>query len=301
MTFTYPMDSLIERYIDFLIIEKGLSSNSIESYSTDLAEYIGFLEKNQIFEKNQVDTAAILAWLVHLANRGLSAKSRARHLVTIRGFYKYLINEKLLSSNPVKGVDIPKIGLALPKIMSIEEVEALLDAGDIKKPKELRNVAMIEIMYGAGLRVSELISLKLQDVNLEAGILRVMGKGSKERIIPLGSKAKSITQQWIDTARPLVLKHIPSQYVFVARAGKPMTRQAFWKIIKKYTVLAGISKNITPHTLRHSFATHLLEGGADLRSVQTMLGHSDISTTQIYTHISREYLIKMHKKFHPRN
>ncbi|OQY51852.1 MAG: site-specific tyrosine recombinase XerD [Desulfobacteraceae bacterium 4572_89] len=295
------MDSWTERYIDFLIIEKGLSSNSIESYSTDLAEYIGFLEKNQIFEKNQVGTAAILAWLVHLANRGLSAKSRARHLVTIRGFYKYLINEKLLSSNPVKGVDIPKIGLALPKIMSIEEVEALLDAGDIKKPKELRNVAMIEIMYGAGLRVSELISLKLQDLNLEAGILRVMGKGSKERIIPLGSKAKSITRQWIDQARPLVLKHTPSQYVFVARAGKPMTRQAFWKIIKKYTVLAGISKNITPHTLRHSFATHLLEGGADLRSVQTMLGHSDISTTQIYTHISREYLIKMHKKFHPRS
>jgi integrase/recombinase XerD len=301
MTINYPLDSLAEKYIDFLIIEKGLSSNSIESYSSDLAEYIDFLEKNQIFDKNQADTAVILAWLIHLANKGLSAKSRARHLITIRGFYKYLINEKLVTTNPVKGIDIPKIGLALPKIMSIEEVEALLDAGDQKKTKGLRNVAMIEIMYGAGLRVSELIFLKLQDVNLEAGLLRVMGKGSKERIIPIGSKAKSITQQWIDTARPLVLKHTPSQYLFVARAGKPMTRQAFWKIIKKYAVLAGISKNVTPHTLRHSFATHLLEGGADLRSVQTMLGHSDISTTQIYTHISREYLIKMHRKFHPRN
>ena len=301
MTFTYPMDSLAERYTDFLIIEKGLSSNSIESYSSDLAEYIDFLEKNQIFDLNQVDTTSILAWLIHLSNKGLSAKSRARHLITIRGFYKYLIAEKLLNANPVKEIDIPKIGLALPKIMSLAEVEALLDAGDLAKPKGLRNVAMIEIMYGAGLRVSELIFLKLQDINLEAGLLRVMGKGSKERIIPIGSKAKSITQQWIETARPLVLKHIPSQYLFVARAGKPMTRQAFWKIIKQYTVLAGISKNITPHTLRHSFATHLLEGGADLRSVQTMLGHSDISTTQIYTHISREYLIKMHKKFHPRN
>lgn len=295
------MDHLIENYLDFLIIEKGLSHNSIESYSTDLSGYGDFLEKNKINDMAQADTTVILAWLIHLAKKGLSSKSRARHLITIRGFYKYLISEKHLSINPVKDVDIPKIGQALPKIMSVAEVETLLDTGDLTKPRELRNVAMMEIMYGAGLRVSELIFLKLQDVNLDAGVLRVMGKGSKERIVPIGAKAKSITQEWIDTGRPLVLKNIPSQYLFVARAGKPMTRQAFWKIIKKNAGLAGISKNITPHTLRHSFATHLLEGGADLRSVQTMLGHSDISTTQIYTHISREYLIKMHQKFHPRN
>ncbi len=296
-----PLDHLIENYLDFLIIEKGLSHNSIESYSTDLSGYGDFLEKNKINDMAQADTTVILAWLIHLAKKGLSSKSRARHLITIRGFYKYLISEKHLSINPVKDVDIPKIGQALPKIMSVAEVETLLDTGDLTKPRELRNVAMMEIMYGAGLRVSELIFLKLQDVNLDAGVLRVMGKGSKERIVPIGAKAKSITQEWIDTGRPLVLKNIPSQYLFVARAGKPMTRQAFWKIIKKNAGLAGISKNITPHTLRHSFATHLLEGGADLRSVQTMLGHSDISTTQIYTHISREYLIKMHQKFHPRN
>jgi integrase/recombinase XerD len=296
-----PIDHLIESYIDFLIIEKGLAHNSIESYSADLSGYGDFLEQNQIMDLSHADTTVILAWLIHLSQKGLSSKSRARHLITIRGFYKYLIREKHLGINPLKDVDIPKIGQALPKILSIAEVETILNAQEITTPKGIRNLSMIEIIYGAGLRVSELISLKLQDVNLDAGLLRVMGKGSKERIVPFGTKAKSITREWIDTARPLVLKHIPSQYLFVARAGKPMTRQAFWKIIKKSVCLAGISKNVTPHTFRHSFATHLLEGGADLRSVQTMLGHSDISTTQIYTHISREYLIKMHQKFHPRN
>ena len=296
-----PIDHLIESYIDFLIIEKGLAHNSIESYSADLAGYGDFLEENQIVDLSRADTTVILAWLIHLSKKGLSSKSRARHLITIRGFYKYLIGEKHLSINPLKDVDIPKIGQALPKILSIAEVETILNAQNRTTPKGIRNLSMIEIIYGAGLRVSELISLKLQDVNLDAGLLRVMGKGSKERIVPFGTKAKSITREWIDTARPLVLKHIPSQYLFVARAGKPMTRQAFWKIIKKSACLAGISKNVTPHTLRHSFATHLLEGGADLRSVQTMLGHSDISTTQIYTHISKEYLMKMHQKFHPRN
>lgn len=301
MTPATPMDHLIESYIDFLIVEKGLAHNSIESYSADLSGFGDFLEQNQIMDLSRADTTVILAWLIHLSQKGLSSKSRARHLITIRGFYKYLISEKHLSHNPLKNVDIPKIGQALPKILSIAEVETILNAQNKTTPKGIRNLAMIEIIYGAGLRVSELISLKLQDVNLDSGLLRVMGKGSKERIVPFGTKAKSITKKWIDTARPLVLKHIPSQYLFVARAGKPMTRQAFWKIIKKSTCLAGISKNVTPHTLRHSFATHLLEGGADLRSVQTMLGHSDISTTQIYTHISKEYLIKMHQKFHPRN
>jgi integrase/recombinase XerD len=301
MSIKNSMDDLIEQYIDFLIIEKGLSRNSIESYSADLAGYGDFLEKNKIVDLAEADTTVILAWLIHLAQKGLSSKSRARHLITIRGFYKYLISERHLNINPVKEVDIPKIGQALPKIMSIAEIETLLEVEDSNTSKGLRNLAMMEIMYGAGLRVSELIFLKLQDINLDAGLLRVMGKGSKERIVPIGSKAKSATREWIDTGRPLVLKNIPSQYLFVARAGNPMTRQAFWKIIKKNALLAGMTKNITPHTLRHSFATHLLEGGADLRSVQTMLGHSDISTTQIYTHISREYLIKMHQKFHPRN
>ncbi|NOX34539.1 MAG: site-specific tyrosine recombinase XerD [Deltaproteobacteria bacterium] len=295
------MDELTQQYLDYLIIEKGLSDNSLASYSADLVQYINFLENNRIHDLNNVDTAVILAWLVDLAQKGLSAKSRARHLIAVRGLYKFLISEKKLIKNPIKNVDIPKTGFALPKIMSVREVSALLDAPDIRKPRDLRNSAMMEIMYGAGLRVSELILLRLQDINLDANFVRVMGKGSKERIVPIGSPARIVTQQWIKKGRPFVLKKISTPYLFIARAGRPMTRQSFWKIIKKYALIAKISKNITPHTLRHSFATHLLEGGADLRSVQTMLGHSDISTTQIYTHISRDYLVKMHQKYHPRN
>ena len=295
------MDELTQKYLDFLIIEKGLSDNSLASYSSDLAQFITFLEKNHIHDMNNVDTSVIFSWLINLSKKGLAAKSRARHLITVRGLYKFLINEKKIATNPVKNVDIPKIGLALPKFMTISEITALLEAPDIKNPRGMRNSAMMEIMYGAGLRVSELVSMKLQDINLDANFVRVMGKGSKERIIPIGTPARSITRKWIKEGRPLLLKKISTPYLFVARAGKPMTRQSFWKIIKKYALAANISKNITPHTLRHSFATHLLEGGADLRSVQTMLGHTDISTTQIYTHISREYLIKMHQKYHPRN
>ncbi len=295
------MDHLTQEYLDYLIIEKGLSPNSLASYSADLVQFITFLEKNKINDLNEVDTAVILAWLIDLSKKGLSAKSRARHLVTVRGLYKFLSAEKRVRQNPVKTVDLPKTGLALPKIMTVAEVTALLDTPDVRKPRELRNSAMMEIMYGAGLRVSELIGLRLQDINLEANFVRVMGKGSKERIVPIGSQARAVTQEWIKQGRPFLAKNISTPFLFTARAGKPMTRQAFWKIIKKYALAAGISKNITPHTLRHSFATHLLEGGADLRSVQTMLGHSDIATTQIYTHISREYLVKMHQKYHPRN
>jgi integrase/recombinase XerD len=295
------MDELTQQYLDYLIVEKGLSDNSLTSYSADLAQYLSFLEKNKIKRLDDADAAVILAWMVSLAKKGLSAKSRARHLIAVRGLYRYLLNEQLVSCNPVKGIDIPKTGLSLPKIMSTKEVIELLEVPDTRKPRELRNLSMLEIMYGAGLRVSELVALQLQDVNLDANFVRVMGKGAKERMVPIGSQARKTTQCWISEGRPILLKNIPSPFLFVARAGRPMTRQSFWKIIKKYAAQAGLNQEITPHTLRHSFATHLLEGGADLRSVQTMLGHSDISTTQIYTHISKEYLKKMHQKFHPRS
>ncbi len=290
-----------DAYIDYLIIEKGLSANSIEAYTADLISYLSYLEKNEIQDIALADTTAVLGWLVLLTRKGLSPKSRARHLVTLRGFYKYLSGEKIIKTNPIKDVDMPKTGRSLPKVISVTEVATLLETGDTVKPRDLRNIAMMEILNGTGLRVSELIHIKLLDLNLEAGFIRVMGKGAKERIVPMGSKANKMTQQWIDTGRPAVLKNQPSEYLFAARAGKPMTRQAFWKIIKKHAALAGLSQNVSPHTLRHSFATHLLEGGADLRSVQAMLGHSDISTTQIYTHISREYLVRMHQAFHPRS
>lgn len=295
------MDELIQNYIDYLIIEKGLSKNSVASYSTDLVQFLNFLEAQGIEQFVSVDTAAILAWLVDLRKKGLSAKSRARHLISVRGLFRFLVMEKKVSKNPMKDVDIPKSGLALPKFLTISEINRLLTEPDTRKPREMRNAAMMEIMYGAGLRVSELISLRMQDISLDMNVVRIMGKGSKERMVPIGSAARRITMEWINNGREQLLNKVPSPFLFVARAGKPMTRQAFWKIIKKYALQANIHKNVTPHTLRHSFATHLLEGGADLRSVQTMLGHSDISTTQIYTHISKEYLIQMHTKFHPRN
>ncbi|HAR34080.1 MAG TPA: site-specific tyrosine recombinase XerD [Desulfobacter sp.] len=294
------MHELADAYMDYLTIEKGLSANSITAYGTDLASYINYLSDNGIEEIRDADTTAILGWLVYLTRQGLSAKSRARYLVSIRGFYKYLAAEKLITANPLKDIDIPKTGRHLPGVISVNEVEALLNACEATTPKGQRNLAMMEIMYGAGLRVSELVFLKVVDVNLDAGLVRVMGKGAKERIVPIGSKAKDAARLWLDQGRPMALKQLSSDFLFIARAGQPMTRQAFWKIIKKYALVAGIVRPISPHTLRHSFATHLIEGGADLRSVQTMLGHSDISTTQIYTHISREYLIKMHHEFHPR-
>ena len=294
------MHELVDTYMDYLTIEKGLSANSITAYGTDLASYINYLSDNGIEDLGNADTTAILGWLVYLTRQGLSAKSRARHLISIRGFYKYLTAEKLISGNPLKDIDIPKTGQHLPGVISVNEVEALLNACDATTPKGQRNLAMMEIMYGAGLRVSELIFLKVVDVNLDAGLVRVMGKGAKERIVPIGSKAKDAARLWLGQGRPKELKQLSSDFLFIARAGKPMTRQAFWKIIKKYALDAGIVRPVSPHTLRHSFATHLIEGGADLRSVQTMLGHSDISTTQIYTHISRDYLIKMHHEFHPR-
>lgn len=294
------MDELTQQYIDYLIIEKGLSDNSVDSYSRDIAEYITFLEDNGISAVDDVDAATILGWLVHLKRKGLSSKSRARHLITIRGFYRYLIQENLTRNDPVREIDIPKSGLALPKIMTVAQIEMLLTIPDVTKPRELRNAAMMEIMYGAGLRVSELIMMKIEDIDLKASFVKVFGKGSKERMVPIGSHACNRTREWIEYGRVNLLENISSPFLFVARAGKPMTRQGFWKILKIYAARAGILTNVTPHTLRHSFATHLLEGGADLRSVQIMLGHSDISTTQIYTHISKDYLMRLHRQFHPR-
>nr|WP_321398893.1 site-specific tyrosine recombinase XerD [uncultured Desulfobacter sp.] len=294
------MHELVDTYMDHLTVEKGLAANSITAYGTDLASYVNYLTDNGIEDFGNADTTAVIGWLVYLTRQGLSAKSRARHLISIRGFYKYLTAEKLISVNPLKDIDIPKTGLHLPGVLSVNEVETLLDTCDVTTPKGQRNLAMMEVMYGAGLRVSELVLLKVVDVNLEAGLVRVMGKGAKERIVPFGSKARQAATIWLEQGRPAALKKLSSDYLFVARAGKPMTRQSFWKIIKQYALAANITRPISPHTLRHSFATHLIEGGADLRSVQTMLGHSDISSTQIYTHITRDYLIHMHYECHPR-
>jgi len=294
------LDTLTDQYLNYLLIEKGLSAKTLDSYGSDMAMYLSFLEENKINNISDADTPVIIKHLIAMRNAGLGARSRARHLVTIRGFYRFLVQEKLLKHDPTRLIDLPKSGLKLPDVLSVEEVKLLLSIPDTKTSKGSRDAAMLELLYAAGLRVSELINLKLQDVNLEAGFVRVFGKGSKERVVPIGLFAKEKIDDYLKTARPLILKIIASRYLFVARAGKPMTRQGFWKLIKRYALKAGFNKKITPHSLRHSFASHLLEGGADLRAVQLMLGHVDISTTQIYTHVAREHLKKIHEKFHPR-
>jgi integrase/recombinase XerD len=294
------IDDLADRFFNYLLVEKGLSLKTLEAYGSDIARYLSFLDEIGIKHIVDADTAVILKHLIRMRDEGLGARSRARHLVTIRGFYKFLVQEKILQRDPAELVDLPKSSLNLPHALTVGEVKLLLKTPDRSKPVGIRDAAMMELLYAAGLRVSELINLKLQDVNLEAGFVRVFGKGSKERIVPIGFFAKEKIGEYMGKSRLRLLKNIVSPYLFVARAGKPMTRQGFWKLLRRYAQQAGFNKKITPHSLRHSFASHLLEGGADLRAVQVMLGHVDIATTQIYTHVAREHLKKAHAKFHPR-
>ncbi len=297
---SFSIDQLIDRFLIYLAVEKGLSKSTLAAYSSDLLRYQEFLIQQRLSRVSGSDTALILKHLIALRSAGLSARSRARHLVAIRGFYRFLVQEKLVSRDPARLVDLPKTGLRLPDVLSVDDVNRLLAAPDVRTHTGMRDAAMLETLYAAGLRVSELLHLKLQDINLEAGFVRVLGKGSKERVIPIGRYAKEKMDSYLRFARPQLLKNKMSPYMFVAWGVKPMSRQGFWKLIKRYALKAGLTKPITPHSLRHSFASHLLEGGADLRSVQLMLGHSDISTTQIYTHIAREQLKRMHARFHPR-
>jgi integrase/recombinase XerD len=294
------MDALVDQYLQYILVEKGLAAQTIAAYSRDLLRYIGYLKKNHIAKIQDADTAIILRYLIHLRNRGLRTTTRARHLVTIRGFYRFLVQEKHLATNHAKVVDLPKRQMTLPDVLSVDEVRHLLETPEPTTLAGYRDAAMLELLYAAGLRVSELINLKLLDVNLEACFLRVTGKGSKERVVPFGSFAKQRLDDYLEFARPSLLKEQISAYLFIARAGQPMTRQGFWKLLRKYAHKSGLVKHITPHTLRHSFATHLLEGGADLRTVQVMLGHVDISTTQIYTHVAQKHLKEIHTKYHPR-
>lgn len=294
------LDDHVDRYLNYLLVEKGLSRKTIQAYSRDINRYVSFLEENRVTNISEEDTPLILKHLIAMRDSGLTARSRARHLVSIRGFYRFLVQEKRLNIDPARLIDLPKSGLKLPDVLTVEEIKLLLDAPPAEKPAGARDAAMLELLYAAGLRVSELIHLRLQDINLEACFVRIFGKGSRERVVPIGLYAREKIEHYLETARPLLLKSTTSVYLFVARAGKPMTRQGFWKLLKRYALQAGLKKRLTPHSLRHSFASHLLEGGADLRAVQVMLGHVDISTTQIYTHVAREHLKKMHRKYHPR-
>ena len=293
-------DTLIDQFCNFLVVEKGLSKKTLEAYSRDLVRYRQFLAQQNKGSFTEQDTPFILKYLIHLRKSGLAARSRARHLVAIRGFYRFLVQEKILRHDPARLVDLPKTRLTLPDVLSREDIERLLEAPDTDKPLGVRDAAMLELLYAAGLRVSELIHVKLQDINLEAGFVRIFGKGAKERVVPIGMQAKEKIANYLESVRPKQLKQGSSPFVFIARAARPMTRQGFWKLLRRYALKAGLHKKITPHSLRHSFASHLLEGGADLRAVQVMLGHVDISTTQIYTHVTRDHLKQLHRKFHPR-
>ena len=294
------LDNLFDRYLNYLLIEKGLSKTTLDSYSRDLLRYHEFLKQHDFHHITETDTALILKHMIALRKAGLGARSRARHLVSIRGFYGFLVTEKIIRNDPSRLVDLPKLSLKLPDVLAVDEVSRLLKTPDTNKPLGARDSAMLELLYAAGLRVSELVNLKLQDINLEAGFVRVLGKGSKERVVPIGQHAQTKVSFYIENYRKPALKNKLSPYLFIARAGKPISRQGFWKLLQRYSDQAQIHKKISPHSLRHSFATHLLEGGADLRAVQVMLGHVDISTTQIYTHVTRKHLKDLHQKFHPR-
>jgi len=295
------MNDLLDSFLSFLVVEKGLSENTLESYGRDLKKFLLFIESRGITSAREIRYGDILDFLTHSREEGLTATTIVRSMVSVKQFFKYLLSEKVLSEDPTAHIKTPKMKKAIPGVISLDDVESILGAPDESTPEGLRDAAMLEILYATGIRVSELIGLKLNDVNFELGFVVVYGKGSKERVVPIGDKAKDKLLLYLRDSRPALLKGRESKALFVTRRGAGMTRQGFWKIIKAQARRAGVTKEISPHTLRHSFATHLLERGADLRTIQIMLGHSDISTTQIYTHVESERLKEIHKKYHPRS
>ena len=296
------MKHLLEQFLDYLSIEENLAVNTIDSYRNDLKRYLSFVTTGKKYSNINQVTAKDVSAFVHLLNGlGLSAKSISRNLSAIRTFHKYLLNEDILETDPAENTDLPKLPKTLPSVLDIAEVEKILEQPDTLNYLGIRDRAMIELIYACGLRISELLLLKQNDIRTDAGFLRVFGKGSKERMVPVGEVAMNWVLVYQEKVRPHLLgKQASDDVLFLNAKGKKMSRMGFWKILRRYTEMAEIQKEVTPHTFRHSFATHLLEGGADLRVVQELLGHSDISTTQIYTHIDREYLKEVHKTFHPR-
>ncbi len=290
-------DELLRKFLSYIAVEKGLAQNTVDSYERDLRKYLDHAVDKKPDEITQTDVAAFLS---SMTASGIAAPSRARYLAAVRGFHKFLLTDGLAKTDPTINLETPRGWKRLPKALSADDVESLLDQPDRKTAIGLRDKAMLEILYATGLRVSELVGLKWQDINLERGFLVVMGKGSKERVVPLGELAVAALNEYVADARRFFLGNEESDYLFISSRHKTITRQMFWIRIKHYASKARITGTVSPHTLRHSFATHLLNKGADLRAVQAMLGHSDISTTQIYTHVSRERLKKIHEQYHPR-
>ncbi|BCX82311.1 integrase/recombinase XerD [Methylomarinovum caldicuralii] len=288
--------ALIQRFVDALWLEEGLSANTLAAYRSDLKRFAAWLDK-PLPEAGQGDIAAYLGQRLH---DGASRRTSARLLSSLRKFYRYLVRERLLEADPCSGIESPYLGRSLPASLSEAEVERLLEAQDVTDPLGLRDRCMLEVLYATGLRVSELTGLRFEQMDLQQGLVRVFGKGSKERLVPLGEEALAWLVRYLQEGRPLILRGRSAEAVFVTHRGGAMTRQAFWQLIKRYARKAGIDKPLSPHTLRHAFATHLLDHGADLRVVQLLLGHSSLSTTQIYTHVAQARLKALHERFHPR-
>lgn len=294
------METIIEEYLKFIQIEKGLSENTISAYRRDLKKYQLYMQEQKIAHIDFIDRQTIQECLGSLIDQGASAKSIARFISTIRSFHQFALREKYAAKDPTVLIETPKYEKKLPDVLDVEEVIQLLETPDLTKNNGYRDRTILELLYATGMRVTELIQIEIDDVNLIMGFVKVFGKGNKERIIPLGDTVIEYLDTYINTVRPQLLKKTVTNVLFLNLHGRPLTRQGIWKLIKQYGLRANITKTLTPHTLRHSFATHLLENGADLRAVQEMLGHSDISTTQLYTHFSKTQIRQMYNQFHPR-
>jgi integrase/recombinase XerD len=294
------LDPLAERYLSHLRVEGGLSANTVDAYRRDLSKFHSYLHRKGIVRLGPLTPETLTGFLRSLHEARLSRASSVRCLSAIRGWLRFLVRERMIEESPTIGLTTISRGVRLPKTLPQEEVIALLELGAVPTLEDLRDRAMVELLYATGLRVSELVMAEVAQVNLDVGYLRITGKGAKQRLVPMGEEARQLLQQYMGEARPQLLKKRASRYVFVSRRGGPLTRQAFWKLLRCRARRAGITQVISPHMLRHSFATHLLEGGADLRSVQVMLGHTNIATTQIYTHIDRGRLKQVHDRYFPR-
>lgn len=296
------MKDRLQDFIHYMTVERGLAHNTIVAYKRDLSRYIQWIQKKEKVQTlESVSREHIISFLGKLKNEGTSVQTLARNLSSIRSFHQYLLREQIVAQDPSAHIETPKQERNLPKVLSFSEVEKLLDTPNVTTVFGIRDRAMLELLYGTGIRVSELTQMDLNDLHLTMGFIRCLGKGNKERIIPIGEKATEAIQHYLREARPKLrnLKH-RSDAIFLNHHGKRLSRQGFWKIVKKYALEANIQKKLSPHMFRHSFATHLLESGADLRAVQEMLGHSDISTTQIYTQVTQTRLKEIYTKYHPR-
>jgi integrase/recombinase XerD len=291
----------LQPFEDALALEEGASPRTIEAYRRDVLRCAAFLREQGITAAKDITPSALREFVYHLKDLGLAGSSIRRNISALRTWFRVMLAEGLVTHDPTERLDSPQRWRTLPEVLSVEEVTALLAAPQLEERLAFRDRAMLELAYGAGLRVSEWIGLALKDVLLDEGLLRVFGKGSKERLVPIGRSAIGAVAVYLRELRPVLEKGSGKGILFLNGQGKPLTRMGAWKILRKYVEMAGIEKAVSPHTLRHSFATHLLEGGADLRAVQEMLGHADIATTQIYTHVDREYLRSVHRQFHPRS